>query len=291
MKPPAFEYSAPESLDAALGELEAGDGDARPLGGGQSLVPLLNFRLGAPGVLVDLRRIPELVDVSIDDAAITVRAMTPTARLLSAEVAAASPVLAASARLVGHPQIRSRGTVGGSIAHADPAAELPAVALLLGASIEISGRCSQRWVPADDFFRGLYETACEWDELVSAVRFPRLPAGRGWGFREFARRPGDFALAGVGTTLALDGETIQSTRVVGFGLETTPVRVRAAEQLLIGRVPTAAVLAEARAALSDSVDPRDMLHGSGRYRRHLAGVMFERAIGDALRTAREGTAG
>ncbi len=256
MKPPAFAYQAPTSVDAALAALAGGDGDARPLGSGQSLVPLLNFRLGAPGMLVDLGRIPELVGVTIDDDAVTVAAMTPVARLLKPDVADALPLLAAAARLVGHPQIRSRGTVGGSIAHADPAAELPAAALLLGASIELTSPRGVRSIAAEDFFLGVFETACEWDELVSAVRFPRT--GARWGFREFARRPGDFALAGIGVTVNGD------TRVVAFGLAPTPVLVPADREGL-------------RAAL----DPSDTLHGSGEYRRHLAGVLFERALEDA----------
>jgi carbon-monoxide dehydrogenase medium subunit len=286
VKPPRFDYTAPSTLGEALGDLSAGDGDARPLGGGQSLVPLMNFRLGQPGALVDLGRIPELVGVSVDGAAITVGAMTPTARLLATEVAAASPVLAAAARLVGHPQIRSRGTVGGSIAHADPAAELPAVAVLTEAAIEITGPRGRREVAAEEFFEGLFATACDWDELVTAVRFPRLADRTGWGFREFARRPGDFALAGVGVTLTLAGDAVASIAVVAFGVGATPVRARAAEDALRGQVPTAAVVAQSRAALTAAIDPGDTLHGSGAYRRRITGVLFERAIGDALRTAR-----
>ena len=275
MKPPAFDYVAPASLDEALSALTAGDGNARPLAGGQSLIPVLNFRLGAPDVLVDLGRIPELVGVDGE----VVAAMTPTARLLAAQ-----PVLAAAARLVGHPQIRSRGTVGGSIAHADPAAELPAVAVLTGATVELTSLRGRRSVAAEDFFLGLFETVCEWDELVTAVRFPGLPETARWGFREFARRPGDFALAGIGTTVELDGNTIAAVRVVAFGVTPTPLRMRAAEESLAGREPTGSVLAEARTALTEALDPADTPHGSGSYRRHVAGVLFERALADALRT-------
>jgi carbon-monoxide dehydrogenase medium subunit len=283
VKPPRFDLSVPTTLEQALSELSAGDGDARALAGGQSLIPLLNFRLGAPGVLVDLGRIPELVGVSIDGSAIAVAAMTPTSRLLRPDVAAASPLLAAAAHQVGHPQIRSRGTVGGSIAHADPAAELPALAVLTDAVVEVSGPRGRRDVAAGDFFEGLFTTACEWDELVTAVRFPRLAPAVGWGFREFARRPGDFALAGIGATVASAGDTIEEIAVVAFGLGAAPVRARAAEQALRGRVPTPELVAEARRALESELDPADTLHGSGAYRRTVAGVLLERTLGDALR--------
>ena len=284
MKPPSFDLSVPTTLEQALSELAAGDGDARPLAGGQSLVPLLNFRLGAPGTLVDLGRIPELVGLSIDDSAIAVRAMTATSRLLHPDVAAASPLLAAAARQVGHPQIRSRGTVGGSIAHADPAAELPALAVLTDAVVEITGPRGRREVASGDLFKGLFTTACEWDELVTAVRFPRLATGAGWGFREFARRPGDFALAGIGITVVSAGEEIEEVAVVAFGLGAAPIRARAAERALSGHVPTPELVAEARRALESEIDPADTLHGSGAYRRTVAGVLLERALADALRT-------
>lgn len=290
MKPPRFEYTAPASLDAALSEVAKGDGDARPLAGGQSLVPLMNFRLATPDVVVDLGRIPELEGVSFDGSSITVGAMTPTARLVAGDVAARSPVLAAAAQLVGHPQIRSRGTVGGSIAHADPAAELPAVALLAGATVEIAGPRGGREVAAEDFFEGLFATRCDWDELVVAIRFPQLAVGTGWGFREFARRPGDFALAGVGATLTLAGDVIAAVEAVAFGVGPTPVRARTAEAALRDQIPSAAVVAEASAALMSAIDPGDTLHGSGEYRRRITGVLFERAIGDALRTVRAGAA-
>ena len=285
MKPPAFEYVAPSTIDGALAELSRYDGEARPLAGGQSLVPLLNFRLAGPAVLVDLRRIPALAGVTIDESSILVGAMTPTARLLEADVRAGSPLLAAAARLVGHPQIRSRGTVGGSIAHADPAAELPAVALLCGATVHLAGPSGRRELGAAEFFRDLFTTACAWDEIVVGVTFPLLAAGAGWGFRELARRPGDFALAGVATTLTLWDGAVDDIAIVAFGVGSTPVRAPAAEAALRGRGPTAEAMSEARLALEEAISPGDSLHGSGAYRRRVTGVLLERALGDALRGA------
>lgn len=284
MKPPRFDYSAPATLEQALAELADGDGEARPLAGGQSLVPLLNFRLGAPGKLVDLGAIAELTGVAIEPERIVVAAMTPTARLVEPDVAAASPLLAAAARQVGHPQIRSRGTVGGSIAHADPAAELPAIAVLCGATVELTGPRGRRDVAAADFFQGVFSTACEWHELVTAVRFPRLAPGTGWGFVEFARRPGDFALAGIGVTATSAGEEIEDVAVVAFGLGPSPVRGHAAEEALRGRAPTPDVFAAAGTALAAELDPADTLHGSREYGLRLAGVLLGRALADALKT-------
>jgi carbon-monoxide dehydrogenase medium subunit len=285
LKPPSFEYVAPVTIDGALAELARHGGEARPLGGGQSLVPLLNFRLAGPAVLVDLARIPGLTGIAIAPASIAIGAMTPTARLLDADMRAAAPLLAAAARLVGHPQIRSRGTVGGSVAHADPAAELPAAAVLTGATVRLASPSGHREVAAGDFFHDLFTTACEWDELVIGVTVPRLPAAAGWGFREFARRPGDFALAGAGVVLTLADEAVASVTIVAFGVGPVPIRVPAAEAALLGRTPTAGAVAEARAALAAAIAPGDSVHGSPAYRRRVAGVLLERAIGDALRRA------
>lgn len=282
MKPPEFDYRVPRSVAEAVGLLAESAGDARPLAGGQSLVPLLNFRLAQPSMLVDLNRVAPLSVLSVEADSIVAGAMVRTARLVAADVAAASPPLAEAARLVGHPQIRSRGTVGGSIAHADPAAELPAVALLLGATIQLEGPNGRRDVRAEDFFRGLFTTACEPDELVVGVVFPRLIDTYAWGFREFSRRPGDFALAGVGTVLGLDGGSASSVTIVAFGVGSTPIRARRAEETLLAGPVDADAIAAARATIADEVSPSDSLHGSADYRRHLTGVLLERALEDAL---------
>lgn len=282
MKPPLFDYRAPTSVAEAVGLLAELGPDARPLAGGQSLVPLLNFRLARPGALVDLNRIPSLQELTVGPRSVEVGAMVRTARLVADNVATASPLLAAAARLVGHPQIRTRGTVGGSIAHADPAAELPAAALLLGATVRLEGPRGRRDIAAADFFHGLLWTACEPDELVVAVSFPRLEPGTGWSFVEFSRRPGDFALAGVGVTLTVDGSRLASVSVVAFGVGGTPVRAERAEAALVGRPVNASSLAAASEAIVDEVAPSDSLHGSSAYRRHLTGVLLERAVREAV---------
>lgn len=284
MKPPVFAYRAPENVAEAVSLLSELGADARPLAGGQSLVPLLNFRLARPSTLVDLGRITSLRELAIGPSSVEVGAMVRTARLLAPEVVAASPVLAAAAKMVGHPQIRSRGTVGGSIAHADPAAELPAVALLLGATIQLEGPNGRRDVDAEAFFRGVFWTACEADELVVRIVFPRFDRGTGWGFEEFSRRPGDFALAGVGVVLTLGDGAIVFARVVAFG-SSTPVRAERTEVVLLGRTVDAESIAAAREAIADEVEASDSLHGSAEYRRYLTGVLLERAVKAAVSRA------
>lgn len=288
MKPPAFDYVAPTTVDDAIAEISKHDGEARPLGGGQSLVPMLNFRLAAPAVLVDLGRIPTLAGVSITPSHVRIAAMTPTARLLQHDVELASPVLTAAARLVAHPQIRSRGTVGGSIAHADPAAELPAVALLTGASVHLAGPGGEREVQADAFFKGMFTTACEWDEIVVGIDFPLVNTGAGWGFREFVRVAGGFAIVGVGTMLTLQDGSVSSIVIVVFGVGATPLRVSGAESTLLSQLPSATAVSDARHVLEEEIVPIDSINGSPGYKRHVAGVLFEKAVGDAL--ARTGNA-
>jgi carbon-monoxide dehydrogenase medium subunit len=280
MKPPAFDYVAPSTTSEAIATLVRHAGEARPLSGGQSLVPMLNFRLIAPEVLVDLTRIDGMSSIEITRDTVQVGATTRTARLLDSAVANALPLLSTAARLVAHPQIRSRGTVGGSIANADPAAELPAVALLTGASIRIEGPDGVRAVPAADFFKGMFTTACGFDEIVVGIDFPRPPKGAGWGFREFARRPGDFALAGVGALLLLERDMIAKATIVVFGVGGRPVRALAAERSLVGADRSA--IPNARAALETDLDPDDTMFGSAAYKRHISGELFERVVADAI---------
>lgn len=198
---------------------------------------------------------------------------------------AACPVLSAAARLVAHPQIRNRGTVGGSIANADPAAELPAVALLTGASIRLAGPSRERTVTASSFFKGMFTTACAFDEIVAGVDFPLTRREAGWGFIEFARRPGDFALAGVGALLELQDGVVCSSVVVVFGVGPTAVRSASAEKALLGNSPSAKTLSAARRALEEEILSDDTVLGSGAYRRRIAGALFERVIADAVSRA------
>jgi carbon-monoxide dehydrogenase medium subunit len=284
MKPPAFDYVAPSTTSEAIAVLVEHAGEARPLSGGQSLVPMLNFRLLAPAVLVDLTRIDGISGIEITPDVVRVGATTRTARLLDPAVDSALPLLSAAARLVAHPQIRNRGTVGGSIANADPAAELPAVALLAGASIRIEGPKGARAVPADAFFQGLFTTDCGFDEIVVGIDFPRPRKGAGWGFREFARRPGDFALAGVGALVELKNDAIAKSTIVVFGVGSRPVRAAAAERSLL--VSGLSNVQAARAALEAELAPESTVFGSAAYKRHISGELFELAVADAISRAR-----
>jgi aerobic carbon-monoxide dehydrogenase medium subunit len=283
MKPPDFEYARPASVAEAVAQLAAANGDGKVLAGGQSLVPLLNFRLAAPTVLVDLNGIPELAFLETADGVLRIGAMTRMRTLeLDPLVRHANPLLAAAARWVGHVQIRNRGTVGGSIAHADPAAEVPAICVLLDAELVVSGPRGERRIPAGDFFAGFLTTALDDDEVLTEVRIPVAGSnGERWGFREFAHRRGDFALAGAAVTLAgaPDGP-IERARIAVFGTADRPVRASAIEQQLVGRPMTEATFADAAAAIAEQLaadDPRP----DAAYRRTLTETMVRRALADA----------
>ena len=282
MKPPKFDYVAPTTVAEAVDALARHNGDARPLSGGQSLVPMLNFRLATPSMLVDLCRIGELSGISISASEVSVGATTRTARLLDKAIEESFPVLTAAARLVAHPQIRNRGTVGGSIANADPAAELPAVAVLTGARIRLAGPSGERAVLAEEFFKGTFTTACEWNEIVVGINFPRPRSHIGWGFREFARRPGDFAVAGAGVLLSLTDSQLSTATIVVFGVGPLPMRVPSAEQALLRRPLSESIVREARTAFEADINVDGDAFGSAQYKRRIAGVVFERAVEDAL---------
>lgn len=288
MKPPPFDYVAPTTVADALAELARHGGDARPLAGGQSLIPMLNFRLLAPTMLVDLRLIPELAVIDINPSRIFIGAMARTARLLDPEIGAALGVLAGAARNIAHPQIRNRGTVGGSISNSDPAAELPAVSLLTGARMHVAGPTGTRIVDAGDYFVGLFATACEWNEILVGIEFPLPPAGTGWGFREYARRPGDFAVAGVGVLATMRDQSVASITVVSFGVGATARRMTGTESECVGRTADKARVAAARKIFEAELDPDESAFASATYKRHVAGVLFEHALTDAVRSARPG---
>jgi carbon-monoxide dehydrogenase medium subunit len=282
MKPPDFEYARPTSLDAAVAILAASAGEGKVLAGGQSLVPLLNFRLAAPALLVDLNRVAGLAFLERAADRLRIGAMTRSRALeLDPIVRQTIPVLAAAAAWVGHVQIRNRGTVGGSLAHSDPAAELPAICLLLDAELVVVGPQGQRMIPAAEFFAGFLTTTLGEDEILTEIRLPIPAPGTRWGFREYAQRRGDFALAGAAVTLPpRGGEAGELPRVVVFGLADRPVRATAAEKLLDGRAATADDLAEAaRLAAKEATadDPRP----DAAYRRTLTETLVRRALGDA----------
>ncbi len=289
MKPPPFDYSAPDTLEEALALLaELGD-DARPLAGGQSLVPLLSLRLARPSHLVDLAGIAHLETVDAGDGHLVLGAMV---RERQAEgdgrVRRLAPLLAEALPLIGHPAIRSRGTVGGSLSHADPAAELPAVALVLQAELVVESRDrGSRDVAAANFFTGFLTTALEPDELLTAVRVPAPGPATGWAIDEVARRHGDFAMVGAAAMVRLDETTgrIGEARLALAGVSDTPVRPRDAEQALAGAEPTDDTYAGAAAEVAAQLSPPADVHGSSAYRRHLAQVLVRRTLTLASRRA------
>lgn len=281
MKPPSFQYLAAHSLDEAVAALaEHGDG-ARVLAGGQSLVPLMNMRLARPSVLVDINGLHDLAYVRPWDGGVAIGALTRDSALERDPVARELlPLLVEAASYVGHPAIRNRSTVGGSIAHADPAAELPAAMVALDAEFVARGSSGERTIAAADFFQGYLQTALEDGELLIELRVPGLPPRSGSAFVEFARREGDYALAGVAAavTLAADG-TIAQARLGLCSVGPAPVRPRAAEELLKGQTPGAEAWTAAAAAVREALaEPPSDIHGSANYRRHLAGVLIVRAL-------------
>lgn len=271
MKPPKFDYYAPESIDSALALMAEHGEDARFLAGGQSLVPMMNFRVAAPSALIDLNGISTLRSSRVDDEGrLHIGAMIRTRQIeTDPAIAAANPLLHAAAPHIAHVQIRNRGTIGGSISHADPAAELPMMMVLLDAVIDVTGPDGVRQVEAAEFFEAALTTCLEEDEMVTAIHLPWLPADAGTAFTEIARRHGDFALAGAGAVIA-GGDV----RIAVMGVHDTPLRVAAAEEIIAGN----GSIDDAVAAVREAIEPNDDLQASADYRRHLAGVLAGRVI-------------
>lgn len=279
MKSPPFEYVAPRSVDEAVALLREHGDEAKVLAGGQSLIPILALRLAHPAVLVDIGGIDTLGEIA-GNGMLTIGASVTQRRAERAPaVASASALLAEALPSIAHPQIRNRGTVGGSIAHADPAAELPAVMLALDALMTIRSTAGIRTVAATDFFRSYLETAIAPDELLIDVRVPIAAARVGSSFQEISRRHGDFALAGAATQLELDTDgRVRSARIAFCGVASTPVRADAATDALVGRVLDESTIAEiARLAAAD-LDPPSDVHATGAYRKHIAGVLASRTL-------------
>ncbi len=287
MKPPPFHYFAPTSVAEAVELLGAhADDDARVLAGGQSLVPLMNFRLAQPGYLIDLRRIDELRRIRTDGDTLVIGAMVRQSDAEhSPEVAVVAPLLAEALGYVAHPPIRNSGTVGGSIAHADPAAELPAVALALDAELVVTGPRGTRRIPAAEFFRGPFTTAVEPDEILTEVRVPRRAGGHA--FVEFTRTHGTFALVGVAAVVELDGDTVVRASIALSGVAPTPVRATAAERALTGTAPGTAAVREAAAAAAADLSPAGDVHGSTETRTDIARSYLRRGIELALQRAQD----
>ena len=291
MKPPPFEYLAPTSLEEALHQLEAGGFDARPLAGGQSLIPMLNFRLARPSLLVDLNRVEELSFLrSTEDGGLKIGAMTRQREVeRSPDVNRAAPLLAEALQHVAHPQIRNRGTLGGSLAHSDPAAELPAVMLALEARFRVGGLGGERWIPAGEFFFGPFMAALEPGELLLEVEVPARHARDGSAFEEVARRRGDYALLGVAAHVRLDPAGVCERAALGYvNGAPAPNLATGAAEILVGSEPTPARIAEAsRVAAADDCAPPSDIHASAAYRRRLVEVLTGRALKRAFARAAE----
>jgi carbon-monoxide dehydrogenase medium subunit len=288
MKPARFDYYRPESLDEGLTLLTELGPEAKALAGGQSLVPAMNFRLARPAALVDLNRINGLAGIEeTADGGIRIGAMTRQRAVeRSARVAQRAPLLAEAMPWIAHPQIRNRGTVGGSLAHADPAAELPAVMLALEARLVVRSRRAERMVPAAEFFTGILSTALGPDELLIAIELPAPVAGSGTAFVEVARRHGDYALVGVAARIELDPDgTCREARIALLSVADTPVLATQANRALAGRIPDATAIDDAARAAAQEIDPASDLHASAAYRRHLAAVLAGRALRLAARRA------
>lgn len=284
MKPSTFEYHAPRSVDEAVSLLaELGDG-AKVLAGGQSLIPMLSLRLAYFDHLVDVGRIPELQSIQDEADGLVIGATTIDAVLeTDAGIASKVPLLTRATPLVGHFQIRNRGTVGGSIAHADPAAEYPAIALALDAEIEAVSPRGRRQISAADFFRGFWTTALEGDELLVGVRFPTWTGRCGFAVREFARRHGDFAIAGAMVAVQVDADDrVERCAISLLGLGPTPLRATAAEKAALGQKPDLDAKELGQLAMSELTDVPSDVHGSAHYRTRVGAAMVTRAWNDAI---------
>lgn len=284
MKLPKFDYASPTTIEEAIALLSRSDGTGRIIAGGQSLMPMLAFRLVQPSLLVDLRHVPGLDKIAITPEGVHLGAKVRWCDIeASTELATAHPLVKEAVRNIAHHQIRTRGTIGGSLAHADPAAEMPCIALLCDAEIEAAGPDGERKIPAASFFAGPLMTALEPDEIITGIRLPAWPAARRWAFDEFAIRRGDFALGGIGLHFDLDAGTATNVHIAAFGVGDTPVRLSKAESDLEGHAPTEAHIKNCCAAAQADIDPKDDIHGSAAYRRSLIGHLLETALRHSMR--------
>jgi CO/xanthine dehydrogenase FAD-binding subunit len=291
MKPAPFEYFAPQEVQEALGLLQRYGEDAKILAGGQSLMPLMNLRLARPSVIIDINRLSSLSSISPGlNGGLTIGALTRQ-RLVehSTVVQQQNPLLAATMPLIGHFQIRNRGTIGGSLVHADPAAELPAVSVALGAEFVMKTLRSVRVIRrADDFFLGYMTTAVEPSELLTEIRIPAWKPHVGWAIEEISRRKGDFAIVGVAMLIEVDGDsTCLDVRMAFFGVGGKPVRVQRAEEILRESKLDRRILEDVARIVSEELDPDSDVHASAEYRKEVGGVLARRALEKALVRARE----
>lgn len=279
MKPASFEYHAPATVDEALALLQANGPEARVLAGGQSLIPMMNFRLAAPSVVVDLNRIPDLAYIKDEGKHVSIGAMTRQRTIeFSAVIADKLPLLSQAIKLVGHLPTRSRGTIGGSIANADPAAEIPMVLQALDGEVVARGPKGQRTIAASELLRDAMTTSLGPDEILVEVRLPVTPIGAGCAIEEFARRQGDFAIAAIAVVILRDGEGCALARIATAGISSRSVRLSAAEQILEKHGLHESAIARAAQAAANTVEPMTDQHASAAYRRQLTYVLTERAV-------------
>ncbi len=291
MKLPDFEYEAPTTLAETVVLLAEHQDEASILAGGQSLIPLMALRLARPPVLVDINGLSELSGVSAEDGWVAVGAMTREYVAEESETVAESvPLLAAALPLIGHEAIRSRGTIGGSLAHADPAAELPAVARALDAEFVVRSQSGERVIPAAEWFEGYLATARRPDEILVEVRFPAAGPGTGASFQEVARRHGDFAMVGLAASLTLADGAVSDARLAFSGVADVPVRAAEAEAFLFGQEPSAQLFEEAARRATADIDPPADLHGSAEYRKKVAAALVRRGLRAAADSARQNSA-
>lgn len=286
MKPAPFEYVRPGSVDEALDVLAKRGDSAKVLAGGQSLVPLMNLRLSRPGVIVDLNPLADLAYIRAENGGLAIGALTRQRAIeRSALVRERAPLLAEATPLIGHGPIRTRGTIGGSLAHADPAAEYPAVAVALDATFTVARAGGERKVAATEFFRTYLTTDLAENEILTRIDLPALPPRSGVAFLELTRRHGDFAIAGAAVVVSLDtAGAVASARIALCGVGSTPIRARRAEAVLVGQRPARPALEAAARVAATETDPSDDLHGTAEYRREMSGVFTRRALVRALET-------
>ncbi len=290
MKPPPFEYHAPESVSEALALLGRLGDDAKVLAGGQSLLPLLNLRLARPAHLVDINGLAEIGHIDASNGGLRIGAMVrQRAAERSSLVHERNPLLAEALPLIGHPQIRNRGTIGGSLAHADPASELPAVAVVLEADLVVRSARGERVLKPEQFFQTFLTTTIEPDELLVEIRLPAWPSNAGWSYQEISRRHGDFALVGVACVLRLNAsDGIAEARLAYTGAGGAPIRARDAERALAGQPATPDTYTAAAEQAAQALDPQSDVHAPAAYRTHVAKVLTRRALSEAAQRAKGG---
>jgi len=290
MKPAPFEYHAPDSLEQALDLMSQHAGEGKILAGGQSLVPAMNFRVAQPGVLIDLNRVAELSYIREEGSVIRIGSMARERHLeFDSSIAKRTPLLTEATPFIAHPQIRNRGTIGGSIVNADPAAELPVLMLALDARLKAKNISGERWIDAHDFFAGMFTTALAPEEILVEIELPFIPPRTGWSFTEVAPRAGDYALMGVAALVTLDeAGKCQNAKLVYLNAGDGPVDAKAAAQTLLGeKLNDKLIESSAAVASEQEITPFGNMHASPEFQRHLANVLTKKALKQAIQRAEE----